>query len=196
MLARSVTNPTGTSTGSNWEACSELGFQVIEFSKKYIGSLNRPNRNGDGEMPDLGCVIHSLIHRSLFTVLASFASLNPTDRRLFYHPCFATRLGGVSGGKETQGWRDSSHTAMAGAGKFGSAKLPSYNAPRARHRCESPDQPPIPGLRYAGAVSVLQSHQRSCAGDGSAIEVRPAGVHGTAGRSWAHAGGRSAELRT
>jgi hypothetical protein len=33
-------------------------------------------------------------------------------------------LGGVSGGKETQGWRDSSHTAMIGAGKFGSAKLP------------------------------------------------------------------------
>jgi hypothetical protein len=31
---------------------------------------------------------------------------------LFYHPCFATRLGGVSGGKEIQGWRDSSHTAM------------------------------------------------------------------------------------
>jgi hypothetical protein len=25
------------------------------------------------------------------------------DRRLFYHPCFATRLGGVLGGKETQG---------------------------------------------------------------------------------------------
>jgi hypothetical protein len=48
--------------------------------------------------------------------------------RLFYHPCFATRLGGVSGGKETQGWRDSSHTAMAGAGKFGSAKLPMATA--------------------------------------------------------------------
>src|SRR5262249_4487979 len=45
-----------------------------------------------------------------------------------YHPCFATRLGGVSGGKETQGWRDSSHTAMAGAGKFGSAKLPMATA--------------------------------------------------------------------
>jgi hypothetical protein len=25
------------------------------------------------------------------------------DRRLFYYPCFATRLGGVSGGKESQG---------------------------------------------------------------------------------------------
>src|SRR5262252_8399731 len=24
------------------------------------------------------------------------------DRRLLFHPCFATRLGGVSGGKETQ----------------------------------------------------------------------------------------------
>jgi hypothetical protein len=41
-----------------------------------------------------------------------------------YQPCFATRLGGVSGGKEIQGWRDCSHTAMVGAGKFGSAKLP------------------------------------------------------------------------
>jgi hypothetical protein len=49
-------------------------------------------------------------------------------RWLFYHPCFATRLGGVSGGKETQGWRDSSHTAMVGAGKFGSAKLPMATA--------------------------------------------------------------------
>jgi len=29
----------------------------------------------------------------------------------------------AAGGKETQGWRDSSHTAMVGAGKFGSAKL-------------------------------------------------------------------------
>jgi hypothetical protein len=33
------------------------------------------------------------------------------------------RLGGVSGGRETQGWRDSSHTPIVGAGKFGSAKL-------------------------------------------------------------------------
>ena len=49
-------------------------------------------------------------------------------RRLFYHPCFTARLGGVSGGKETQGWRDSSHTAMVGAGKFGSAKLPMATA--------------------------------------------------------------------
>ena len=40
-------------------------------------------------------------------------------RRLFYHPCFATRLGGVSGGRETQGWRYFSHTPMVGAGSFG-----------------------------------------------------------------------------
>jgi hypothetical protein len=46
--------------------------------------------------------------------------------RLFYHACFATRLGGVSG--ETQGWRDSSHTAMVGGGKFGSAKAPIATA--------------------------------------------------------------------
>src|SRR5438874_1052993 len=39
-------------------------------------------------------------------------------------PCLAMRLGGVPGGNEIQGWRDSSHTAMVGAGKFGSAKLP------------------------------------------------------------------------
>jgi hypothetical protein len=45
-----------------------------------------------------------------------------------YHPCLATRLGGVSGGREIQGWRDSSHTAMVGAGKFGSAKLPMATA--------------------------------------------------------------------
>ena len=33
------------------------------------------------------------------------------------YPCFATRLGGVSGGKATQGWRVSSHTAIVGAGR-------------------------------------------------------------------------------
>jgi hypothetical protein len=52
----------------------------------------------------------------------------PTDSGFFHHPCFTTRLGGVSGGKETQGWRDSSHTAMVGAGKSGSAKLPMATA--------------------------------------------------------------------
>jgi hypothetical protein len=50
------------------------------------------------------------------------------NHRLFFHPCFAMRLDGVSGGKETQGWRDSSHTPMVGAGKFGSAKLPMATA--------------------------------------------------------------------
>src|SRR5215831_14190875 len=50
------------------------------------------------------------------------------DRWRLFHPCFAMRFGGVSGGKETQGWRDSSHTAMVGAGKFGSAKLPMATA--------------------------------------------------------------------
>jgi hypothetical protein len=45
-----------------------------------------------------------------------------------FHPCFAMRLGGVSGGKDTQGWRDSSHTPMVGARKFGSAKLPMATA--------------------------------------------------------------------
>jgi hypothetical protein len=50
------------------------------------------------------------------------------DSWLLYHTCFATRLRGVSAGKETQGCRDSSHTAMVGAGKFGSAKLPMATA--------------------------------------------------------------------
>ncbi len=50
------------------------------------------------------------------------------DRRAFDHPCFAMRLGGVSGGNETQGWRDSSQTAMVGPGKFGSPKLPMATA--------------------------------------------------------------------
>jgi hypothetical protein len=49
-------------------------------------------------------------------------------RLVFCHPCFAMRLGGVSDGKETQGWRDSSHTPIVGAGKFGSAKLPMATA--------------------------------------------------------------------
>jgi hypothetical protein len=41
-----------------------------------------------------------------------------------YHPCFAARFGGVSGGKDTHGCRVSSHTEMVGAGKFRSARLP------------------------------------------------------------------------
>src|SRR5262249_22906129 len=45
-----------------------------------------------------------------------------------FYPCFAMRLGGVSDGKDTQGCRDSSHTPIAGAGKFGSAKLPMATA--------------------------------------------------------------------
>src|SRR5262249_56257040 len=49
------------------------------------------------------------------------------NRHWLFHPCFATRLGGVSGGRETQGWRDSSHTLMVGAGKFGSAKAADGN---------------------------------------------------------------------
>ena len=45
----------------------------------------------------------------------------------YFHPCFATRLGGVSGGKESHGWRDSSHTAMVGAGKFGVGEVADGN---------------------------------------------------------------------
>jgi hypothetical protein len=59
---------------------------------------------------------------------AAVGAITDVKRRLFYHPCLARRLGGVLGGKETQGWRDSSHTPMVGAGKFGSAKLPMATA--------------------------------------------------------------------
>jgi NAD(P)-dependent dehydrogenase (short-subunit alcohol dehydrogenase family) len=61
-------------------------------------------------------------------VRAAVGAIADVKRRSFYHPCFARRLGGVSGGRETQGWRDSSHTPMVGAGKFGSAKLPMATA--------------------------------------------------------------------
>jgi hypothetical protein len=50
------------------------------------------------------------------------------DSRLLRHPCIAVRLGGVSGGKATHGWRDCSHTAIAGAGNSGSPKLPMATA--------------------------------------------------------------------
>jgi hypothetical protein len=59
---------------------------------------------------------------------AAVGAIADVKQRSFYHPCFARRLGGVSGGRETQGWRDSSHTPMVGAGKFGSAKLPMATA--------------------------------------------------------------------
>jgi hypothetical protein len=48
------------------------------------------------------------------------------DRRLFNHPCFATRLGGVLGGKENQEWRDSSHTAIVGAEGIPSDFAPGF----------------------------------------------------------------------
>jgi hypothetical protein len=62
--------------------------------------------------------------------IASFADYLYVDskRLSLFDPCFATRLSGVSGGRETQGWRDSSLTLMVGAGKFGSAKLPMATA--------------------------------------------------------------------
>src|SRR4029079_648991 len=45
-----------------------------------------------------------------------------------YQACFGARLGGISGGKDTQVWRASSHTAIVGGGKFGSAKVPMATA--------------------------------------------------------------------
>jgi len=70
---------------------------------------------------------HDFLRRECLLLTQSGQGATP-GRRLFYHPCFAARLGGVSGGKETHGWRDSSHTAMVGAGNFGSAKLPTATA--------------------------------------------------------------------
>src|SRR6476660_5878639 len=43
--------------------------------------------------------------------LRAVVAIADVKRRSFYHPCFARRLGGVSGGRETQGWRDSSRPA-------------------------------------------------------------------------------------
>src|SRR5262249_28237662 len=40
------------------------------------------------------------------------------EPQVVFHPCFAARLGSVSGGKDTQRWRDSSHTPMIGAGEI------------------------------------------------------------------------------
>src|SRR5262249_9276814 len=64
------------------------------------------------------------------------------------------RLGGVSGGKETQGWRDSSHTAMVGAGKFGSAKLPIATATYSGNPSLS-HEPVEPHVGQKGKVSAL-----------------------------------------
>src|SRR5262249_18104382 len=48
-------------------------------------------------------------HSAIFQVVREANRHLAEDRQLLFQPCFATRLGGVSGGKETQGWRDSSH---------------------------------------------------------------------------------------
>jgi hypothetical protein len=80
-----------------------------------------------------------------------------------YHPCFAMRLGGVSGGKETQWWRDCSHTAMVGAGKFGSAntlRISTATEPvewrcRALAKCGTEAHAQAEFPLYASAVSAL-----------------------------------------
>src|SRR5262245_7786972 len=67
------------------------------------------------------CRIHELGSLSFFSLpdcgeadsITIFRVVREADRHLaedrwpLFHPCLATRLGGVSGGKETQGWRDS-----------------------------------------------------------------------------------------
>jgi hypothetical protein len=116
-----------------------------------------------------------------------------------YQPCFAMRLGGVSGGKETQGWRDCSHTAMVGAGKFGSAKLPIGNSDvprkavvlpvdcRAAYRAEMKGQrvatfgSPRPRVSLTGEADLLESETRLVAdyGAGAALAFQ-AVAHGDA----------------
>src|SRR6516165_5745141 len=93
-----------------------------------------------GELSRVGCVavsakraVRSVGGSGSRTVIACSYDLGVEPCHLligrgFFHPCFAMRLGGVSGGKETQGWRDSSHTPIVGAGKFESAKLPMATA--------------------------------------------------------------------
>ena len=93
-----------------------------------------PDRVGDRLFPD-----HALEKRQrtdlappTFGIVAGAQRMTDNDdacgAALLYQPCLVVRLGGVSGGNATQGWRDSSHTAMVGAGKFGSAKLPTATA--------------------------------------------------------------------
>jgi hypothetical protein len=51
---------------------------------------------------------------------AAVGAITDVTRRLFYQPCFATRFGGVSGGKETQGgWSHNTHGSMHGSGTCG-----------------------------------------------------------------------------
>ena len=54
---------------------------------------------------------------------ATWGSVEPGPQ-----PCFAMRLGGVSGARVTQGCRDSSQTEIVGAGKLGSTKVPMATA--------------------------------------------------------------------
>jgi hypothetical protein len=91
----------------------------------FVDSLARPGGNATGFMSFEYSISGKWLE--LLKQMAPNVHL-AEDRRRLFHPCFATRLGGVSGGKESQGWRDSSHTAMVGAGKFGSAKLPMATA--------------------------------------------------------------------
>src|SRR3954447_4334715 len=62
MLARSVTNPLGTSIFGTGSRVSAEGFQTIGSSKIYIGSLNRRRRRAP--LTSFPPFIHALIHCS------------------------------------------------------------------------------------------------------------------------------------
>ena len=81
----------------------------------------------DMNMPDPMSAFGSEVSWGVFW----YAPRNGRPRRAridAHYPCFAARCGGMSDGRENQGWRDCSHTAIDGAGKSGSAKLPMATA--------------------------------------------------------------------
>src|ERR1700730_5597424 len=125
--------------------------------------------------------------------------ISEQDRRLFYHPCFATRLGGVSGGKESQGWRDSSHTAMVRRGEIRVGEVADGNGDVSRKafalpvdggaacRTEMKRQHvsafscPHPGRRLTGEGDLLAAKARLIAAHGaSAALALQAVAHGNA----------------
>jgi hypothetical protein len=121
----------------------EKGVASVVLTRRSLGDEMR-GRSATGEVAFTfggdGCRISVQIHQALTQLRHSQAShveygwaqidANDPDQksRCGFQPCFATRFAGVSGGNATQGWRDSSHTAMVGAGNFGSAKLPMATA--------------------------------------------------------------------
>ena len=105
-------------------------FAVFHACRKALqGYLHRPFvRRPTGREPRPGEIAEADVRARHQPISSDPLAAIQKGPPAVYHPCFVTRLGGVSAGKETQGWRDSSHTAMVGAGKFGSAKAPMATA--------------------------------------------------------------------